>query len=229
MKPIIGITTDVKDGCFVIEEKYAYSIAKSGGIPYLIPSIPENNNFVMDIIGRIDGLLLPGSRDMDPKFYNEKPHPKLRPMSIERTKFEFSALNIAVKRSIPVIGICGGMQLINVFFGGSLFQDINAYIPNALPHENGSHHHINIIKDTLLSKIIAAEEILVKSYHHQSIKRIGEDLRLCAETSDGIVEGIESEDKTFVLGIQWHPELEETEISNSIFSKFVEECESAAG
>ncbi len=223
-KPIIGITTDVKDGCFSIEENYARSLVESGGIPFLIPSMAGNSYFLTDTIGSIDGLLLPGSRDMDPKFYNEEPHPRLKPMSLERTEFEFSALNLAVKSSIPVMGICGGMQLINVFFGGSLFQDIKAYIPEALPHENGATHRINVLKNTLLSTIVGADGFSAKSYHHQSVKQIGKGLKLCAETKDGIVEGIESEGKAFVLGVQWHPELEDTEVSRLIFSEFVKEC-----
>lgn len=223
-KPLIGITTDIKDGNFIIEEKYAYAVVQAGGIPLLIPSITGNKQLIMQTAGRLDGLLLPGSRDMDPKFYNEDPHPKLRPMSLERTETEFAVLREASERKIPVLGICGGMQLINVFFGGSLYQDIYSFIPDAIPHEEGSVHDVTVEKETLLQKVTETENFPVKSYHHQSVKVIGSGLRISALAPDGIVESIESVGNPYILGIQWHPELEDTEISIRIFSDFVSRC-----
>ena len=223
-KPIIGITTDIKDGNIVIEENYAHSVVRAGGIPLLIPSIPENVQIIIETARRLDGLLLPGSRDMDPKFYNEEPHPKLRPMSLERTETELAVLREASARGIPVLGICGGMQLINVFFGGSLYQDIYSFIPEAMPHEKGSVHNVKIENDSLLKKIAESENFPVISYHHQSVKAIGNGLRISAFAPDGIVEGIESKAKPYVVGIQWHPELEDTEVSLRIFSDFISRC-----
>ena len=222
-KPVIGITTDIKDEHFVIEEKYAHAVIKAGGIPLLIPSVTGNPELSGGTMAALGGLLLPGSRDMDPKFYNEEPHPKLMPMSLERTETEFSVLNHAIEREIPVLGICGGMQLINVYYGGSLFQDICEFPPDALPHEKGSAHDIEVKEGTVLHEITGKKNFPVKSYHHQSVKEVGEGLRVNAVTSDGIIEGIESESASFVLGVQWHPELEDTEISEAIFYKFIEE------
>jgi len=223
-KPLIGITTDIKDGNFVIEEKYAHAVARAGGIPLLIPSITGNAELVMQTARRLDGLLLPGSRDMDPKFYSEDPHPKLRPMILERTETEFAVLREASGRKIPVLGICGGMQLINVFHGGTLYQDIYSFIPEAIPHEKGAVHDVNVEHDSLLIKITNTVQFPVKSYHHQSVKDIGQGLRISALAPDGIVEGIESVGDLYVLGIQWHPELEDTEISIRIFSDFINRC-----
>ncbi len=223
-KPIIGITTDIKDGNYEIEEKYAISVANAGGIPVLIPSMPENTSLIIETAATIDGLLLPGSRDMDPKYYGEEPHPKLRPMSLERTMMEFSILEQALERELPVIGICGGMQLLNVFYGGSLYQDIYAFLPDALPHEKGALHEVSIREGSRLFKIVGRDHISVKSYHHQAVKDIGSGLRESAHTEDEIVEGIESTDNTYVVGIQWHPELEDGEISDRIFKSFINEC-----
>ncbi|HSC34266.1 MAG TPA: gamma-glutamyl-gamma-aminobutyrate hydrolase family protein [Thermodesulfobacteriota bacterium] len=224
-RPVIGITTDIKDGSFVIEDAYARAVAKAGGIPILIPSIPESPGLLKETVSRIDGLLLPGSRDMDPKFYNEEPHPKLRPMSIERTETELIVLNESRERNIPVLGICGGMQLLNVFFGGSLYQDISSLLPDAMPHEKGAVHDILIEDGTLLHKMSGANKFQVNSYHHQALKEIGMGLRVSATAPDGIVEGIESRgEPRYVLGIQWHPEREQSELADRIFESFIEEC-----
>ena len=223
-KPIIGITTDIKEGNYEIEEKYAIAIANAGGIPVLIPSIPDDSELIVETVARIDGLLLPGSRDMDPKYYNEEPHPKLRPMSLERTKMEFAVLEETLNRELPVVGICGGMQLLNVFYGGTLYQDIYAFLPDSIPHEKGAQHEVTISKDSRLYKIVGADKVGVKSYHHQSVKDIGEGLIQNAQTEDEIVEGIESTDNSYVLGIQWHPELEDGEVSSRIFKSFIDQC-----
>ncbi len=226
-KPTIGITTDIKtvvnDESFVIEKTYVRAIAEAGGIPIFLPSLSKSRPLLKDIVTKIDGLLLPGGRDMDPQFYNEEPHPKLKPMSLERTESEMIILEEALERDMPVLGICGGMQLINVFFGGSLFQDITSLISNTLIHEKGSVHKIHVEESTLLEKIVKEKNFSIKSYHHQSVKALGRGLKVCARCPDGVVEGIETTD-SFILGLQWHPEREETEISTRIYKAFVDAC-----
>lgn len=225
-RPLIGITSDIKDGNFVIEGAYALAVAKVGGIPILIPSIPGNSEMIKETAACIDGLLLPGSRDMDPKFYKEEPHPKLRPMSIERTETEFAILKEARNGNIPVLGVCGGMQLLNVFYGGSLYQDIYSCLPESLPHEKGAVHDVVVENETLLRSIVEVGLFSVKSYHHQSVKDLGRGLKVSARAPDGIVEGIESREQRCVLGIQWHPEREVSEFSDRIFKWFIRECAS---
>jgi len=227
-RPVIGITADIKvddvnEEKFVVDRPYAVAIASAGGIPIFLPTLSEDRALLKDIVRRIDGLLISGSRDIDPKFYDEEPHPNLRPMRLERTESEMVMLEESLKRGIPVLGICGGMQLINVFFRGSLYQDIPSQIYDALIHEKGSVHEVCVEENTLLQRITKENRFPIKSYHHQSVKATGRGLRVSARCPDGIVEAIEWPN-SFVLGLQWHPEREETEISNRIYRAFVDAC-----
>jgi putative glutamine amidotransferase len=226
-KPVIGITTDIKvdesEERFVLDRPYAVAIACAGGIPIFLPTLSEDRSLLKDLVARIDGLLISGSRDIDPKFYDEEPHPNLRPMRLERTESEMIMLEESLKRDIPILGICGGMQLLNVFFRGSLYQDIPSEVYDALLHEKGSVHEVCVEENTLLQEITKEKRFSIRSYHHQSVKVPGKGLRVSATCPDGIVEAIEWAD-CFVLGLQWHPEREETEISNRIYRAFVDAC-----
>ncbi len=227
-KPIIGITADIKldvdnEEKFVLDRPYAIAVANAGGIPFFIPTLSEDRSLLKDIVARIDGLLLSGGRDIDPRFYDEEPHPNLRPMRLERTQSEMVILEESLKRGIPVLGICGGMQLINVFFRGSLYQDIPSQIFGALIHEKGSVHEVYVEENTLLREITKEKRFSIKSYHHQSVKVLGNGLRISAMCPDGVVEAIEWPN-SFVLGLQWHPEREGTEVSKRIYRAFVDAC-----
>ena len=226
-KPTIGITADIKldadnEEKFVVDRPYVVAVANGGGIPLFLPTLSEGS-LIKDLVSRIDGLLISGGRDIDPKFYDEEPHPNLRPMRLERTQSEMVMLEESLKRGIPVLGICGGMQLINVFFRGSLYQDISSQISDALIHEKGSVHEVYVEENTLLREITKEKRFSIKSYHHQSVKVLGKGLRISAICPDGIVEAIEWPN-SFVLGLQWHPEREETEISKRIYRAFVDAC-----
>lgn len=221
-RPIIGITTDLEDKSNLIEAAYSRAVEFYGGAPVLVPTVADasGSGFLSRIVSALDGLLIPGSRDMDPKFYGQEPHPAIKPMSAQRTETEFSVLREALENEIPVLGICGGMQFINVFYGGSLCQDIKALLPDALDHEKGSAHGVEVVSDTILGGMVGAHEFNVKSYHHQAVGRVGGGLRTSAAAPDGIVEGLESADGN-VMGVQWHPELEENPVSRAIFAGFL--------
>lgn len=222
-KPLVGITTDLKNKHNSIEEAYAKAVVKYGGLSVLLPTLEHEQSYFLELIQRVDGLLIPGSRDMDPHYYDQEPHPKLNPMNHERTEAEFIALEMAVENNKPVLGICGGMQFINVFYGGSLYQDIPALIDKPLVHEKGSVHPVEVKEGSWLHNIIGEKEINVKSYHHQAVHRLGKDLAISAVSPDGIIEGLESEEHS-IVAVQWHPELEDTEISKRIFEHFIKNC-----
>ena len=228
-RPLVGITTDLEDKSNLIEFAYSKAVEFYGGAPVLIPTVAEasGSDFLTRIVSAIDGLLIPGSRDMDPKFYGESPHPAIKPMSPERTETEFSVLRLALEKDIPVLGICGGMQFINVFCGGSIHQDIKALLPDALCHEGGEVHVVTVLPDTVFGGFAEEREFEIKSYHHQAVNGVGEGLRVSALAPDGVVEGFESADGR-VMGFQWHPELERTRLSELIFTRFLSEAARAA-
>ena len=228
-RPLIGITTDLEDKSNLIESAYSKAVEFYGGAPVLIPTVADasTSDFLLSIVSVIDGLLIPGSRDMHPKFYGESPHPAIKPMSPERTETEFSVLRLALERDLPVLGICGGMQFINVFYGGSIHQDIKALLPDALCHEGGEVHGVTVLADTLFGGFVEEKEYDIKSYHHQAINKVGEGLRVSALAPDGVVEGFESADGR-IMGVQWHPELERTRLSELIFTRFLTEAAQTA-
>lgn len=229
-KPIIGIGTDIllepgkRDRAFVYTT-YVESLRKAGAIPMLIPPQPEN---VADVIETVDGLVLAGGYDCDPTVYGEEPHPSLEPMDPRRQSNDLALARIARERGIPTLGICLGLQVMNVAAGGTLVQDINSQMQTDIEHvsepEDRARHDVHIEQGTHLAEILSGTtELNVNSSHHQAIKDVGAGLRETAHAPDGIVEGLEDPRHPFYLGVQWHPEDMSGETSaTSIFRAFVE-------
>jgi putative glutamine amidotransferase len=202
----------------------------AGGAPVYIPLIPDRA-YLSALCERLDGLVLSGSNsDIDPVYYGEEPHQKLGSVIPGRDETDLILLEAAERRSTPVLGVCFGMQSLNVSRGGSLIQDLASQMPGAIKHELGQtinrpSHHIRIESDSILAQLAGGETARVNSSHHQAVKEIGHDLRVIARAPDGVIEAIiDTRADRFVLGVQWHPEVgwEKDKFSQAIFKKFIE-------
>lgn len=231
-KPLIGITFDtLETGDFSIypwyglRQYYCSTITKMGGIPF--PLI-HDHSLIESCLSLIDGLLVSGGgHDIDPTLYGDSEiHPTVT-IKPKRTAFEIAITKAALEQNLPVLGICGGQQVINVALGGSLIQHIPEEIPTCLDHlqkncRTEPAHTVKITKETLLYSIVEKEEIHVNSVHHQAVKTLGHGLRTNAYAPDGIIEGIEAPAHRFCLGLQWHPEFLVTPSDGAIFKAFLE-------
>ena len=228
MNPIIGITMHPSEGRQQINDAYIDSIIQAGGIPLCIPIIQHGIN---EVLSKVDGLLLIGGYDVNPKYFDEDPHPKIGRIETDRDESDFALLQQALTLNMPVLAICRGIQVLNVQLGGSLYQDIPSQVDGAIQHTQNSArkekvHHIEVLEDTKLHSIVG-EHIMTNSFHHQSVKELGEGLIISAKTNDGIVEAIEHPNYTFCLGVQWHPEelaIHGDSPSKKLFEAFVTAC-----
>lgn len=219
-RPFIGITLDIQEAVnsrgvrekrLWLKQAMVTAVVNAGGEPLLLPFI-ANRPRARHVMNALDGLLISGGDfDIEPKLYGEKRRKECGPAVPERTKSELLLLASALAAHKPVLGICGGCQLINVYFGGSLYQDIPAQKKNALahsqprPHARPSHR-VAVAARTRLAAITGAASFAVNSTHHQAVKMPGRGLLPSAVAPDGVIEGIEAADGRFIVGVQWHPE-----------------------
>lgn len=211
-KPLIGITSEVvklkpyyAEFELVCDYRYIRAILRAGGIPVIIPINPFRRD-IKQLLGKIDGLLIPGGADIHPAFYGEKAREKVRPIYRGRTYFEMTLIREAQRRGKPVLAICYGMQLLNVMNGGTLHQDIKSDIKGADNHRSKRKpfHTVQIQPGSLCHKIFGAKSLEVYSEHHQAVKLPGKSLKVTAVSEDGVPEAIEGPPQT--LAVQWHPE-----------------------
>lgn len=236
--PFIGITTrhELETERFYLARYYAEAVAAAGGVPVLIPLIPEQG-LIAEVVSRLDGVLLPGSAsDVDPQRYGQEPHTQLGPVHPLKDETDLLVLKESEGRRLPLLAICFGMQVWNVHRGGSLIQDINSKMPAALKHEQGAprerhSHRVRIGPESLLGRLNGGVVANVNSHHHQALEQLGDGLQASAWSSDGLVEAIEDvREGRWALGVQWHPELawERDELSKAIFNSFIEAARAAA-
>ncbi len=239
-QPIIGVTPDIGTGetgadlndlNLLLSHRYDQAVLNGGGIPMVLSPILSRRTLKRALDG-LDGILVTGGNfDIHPILYGENPLESIREIKKERTQFELELIGLALVRDLPILGVCAGQQAINVVLGGSLYQDISTQVPHTLEHEqktpkSQSSHSITILPKTKLHRIVGRKAINVNTTHHQAVKEPGKGLIVNATAEDGIIEGIESKDHRFVLGVQWHPEylMEKNLPQRKIFSVFVSAC-----
>jgi len=238
----IGITADLAGGqnsntakfrepTFFLHERYCREILRAGGLPLILP--PLDSAAALDAyFDAITGLVITGGDfDIHPRYYGEAPIAQIGVILEQRTESELALTERALERDLPILGICGGAQTINVALGGSLYQDIAAQVPNAGEHQLGAikdrgGHRVEIETGTLLGQAVELLKVEVNSTHHQAVRDLGKDLIISARAEDGMIEAIESKAHRFVLGVQWHPEAlaPHRQDQQRIFSRFVSEC-----
>jgi putative glutamine amidotransferase len=192
---------------------YIYALEQIGLAPVLITPTHSPAG-IASLLDACCGLVLSGGEDVEPSRYGEKPSPALGATLAERDAMEFTALDCALRLDMPILGICRGCQLLNVHFGGSLYQDIDTERPGHLLHEqlapwSQRTHFATVQPDSLLHRAVGTDELKINSFHHQAVKELGREMRVVARAEDGLVEAIEHESRPWVLGVQWHPERNE--------------------
>jgi putative glutamine amidotransferase len=228
-KPIIGIGSDVntspgkRDRAFVYTT-YVDALRRAGAIPVIIPPQPEN---AADLMDELDGIVLAGGFDCDPALYGEEPHPSVEPMDARRQNNDLALATLAHERGVPTLGICLGLQVMNVAAGGTLMQDINSAVETDIEHasdpSNRNRHDVIVENGTKLASIIGAGEKVVNSSHHQAIKDVADGFRVTAHAPDGIVEGLEDPSHPFYVGVQWHPEdMNGERTASALFGAFID-------
>jgi putative glutamine amidotransferase len=242
-KPLkIGLTMrlELETRRFYLGRDYCEAVENFGAMPFHIGLIPKREH-LREVVANLDGILLPGSdTDVDPHRFGEEPHTKLKKIIFEKEETDLLVLEEAEKIGLPVLGICFGMQVLNVSRGGTLIQDIEAEIENPVKHEQGiplerNSHSIEIHDASRLARLITKDgngnNVKINSHHHQAVKKIGKHLKATAWAKDGVIECLEDErEDRFVFAVQWHPELswKTDELSANIFKEFINAAEEFA-
>jgi putative glutamine amidotransferase len=225
-RPVIGITTQTLhaiDGIpaalpesWVMNQRYFLAATIVGGVPWMIPLLDDDEDTLREIYDRLDGILIPGGVDMDPATFGEERHPKLGALDPARDRVELQLTRWAIEDHKPILGLCRGIQVMNVAFGGTLYQDIAAQVPDSIKHDyfptagfDRDHlaHEVALSTGSRLRAVMEKPTILVNSMHHQGIKQLASDLIPAALAPDGLVEAVERDGDHFMVGVQWHPEM----------------------
>ncbi len=213
---------------FYLGRFYSEALESANCVPVMIPLIPKAD-YISALMDDLDGVLLPGSdSDVDPLRYEREPHAQLGTVQPLKDETDLLVLAETERRSMPLLAICFGMQILNVWRGGTLVQDIRSELPQAIKHEQGTprdrrSHRVRLQTNSLLRELARDETALVNSHHHQAIETVGRNLVAVAWTADGLVEALEdTRDDRFVAAVQWHPEIawEQDEFARSLFNCF---------
>jgi putative glutamine amidotransferase len=237
MRPLIGIPCHAgfREGSgrpiYCNNRVYIHAIEHAGGVPILIPVLNDLSMFET-LLPRLDGLLLPGGLDINPSRYGEEPHPFLGDLTLELDEMELTMTRWALDEDLPTIGICRGIQLLNVALGGTLYQDLPSQYPGSLRHmnlnlpRNQVVHKVYVDAGSRMEQVLGTREFMANSLHHQAIKEPGKGVLISGRSEDGVAELLEAPDYRFVMAMQCHPEeiyLQEP-VCARFFAAFVKAC-----
>jgi putative glutamine amidotransferase len=231
-RPLIGITMrhELETERFYLARDYGDAVEAAGGVPLHLSLIPRAD-YITSIMERLDGVLLPGSAsDVDPLRYGQEPHAKLGSVHPLKDETDALVLEEVERRALPLFAICFGMQIWNVERGGTLIQDIESQVPEAIKHEQGKprtrrSHRLRLAEGSLVAGLAGSESALVNSHHHQALETLGRELRATAWTADGLMEAVEDvRPERWAVGVQWHPEIDwqADDFSRALFESFIE-------
>ncbi|MCL6479247.1 MAG: gamma-glutamyl-gamma-aminobutyrate hydrolase family protein [Peptococcaceae bacterium] len=238
MKPLIGITCawDEDKDMICLGGMYVKAVQAGGGVPLPL-ACDADEDFVDRISGAIDGLILSGGPDVDPFFFGEEPLPESREICPRRDASETALARRALAANIPVLGICRGMQVLNIAAGGDIYQDIHSQLNDRLikhfqqaPRWHPTHE-ILIRQGTVMASILGPGAVRVNSFHHQAVRKVADGFIVSAQSADGVIEAVEAPGLRFALGIQCHPETlwERRPLFLNLFKRLVEAARKGAG
>lgn len=246
MRHLVAVTTTVvpEAGPYRRPQLALYEIyqrvLETYGITCILITPGHSIRSLPRILDLCDGLVLTGGEDVNPAWYGEEPRPELGRVNQRRDRTEMVTLRLALERELPILGICRGCQLVNICLGGTLYQDLDTQRPGTLTHRQSDPweqrtHYIDVVKDSLLHRIVRSDEMMINSFHHQGIKDLAPKLRVSARAEDGTIEAVEApEYPSWFLGVQWHPErfeasAPETDPDRRIFNAFRHAIDERAG
>lgn len=237
MRPLIGIPchaglrAKTDRPIYYNNRTYIHAVEHAGGVPILIPVFDDLSG-LQALLPRLDGLMLSGGLDVDPRYYQEEPHPTVAETNPKLDELELALAQWALQEDVPTLGICRGMQLLNVAFGGNLFQDLDSQYPGSIKHPNWELprntlvHRVRIERGSRIEKILGTREIEVNSLHHQATKEPGTGIKITGYADDGVAELMEIPDHRFMVAAQCHPEelYDDSPIWPRLFRAFIDAC-----
>jgi len=228
-----GISTDIP-ASWVMSQRYIRALTAVGALPWMIPLVGDEPETLRGIYDELDGVFLPGGADIDPANYGEERHARCDKGDPARDQVELTLVRWAMADRKPVLGVCRGLQIVNLAAGGTLYQDLADQMPGSIKHDyfpfggrySRDHlsHEVSVATNTKLAEIFGAGALKVNSMHHQGVRQLGASLVASAVAPDGLVEGLESSDNSYLIAVQWHPEAltENSPRTRRLFESFVE-------